>query len=267
MRFAIFANPQSAEALLNADKLQQMLSDHGQMVCPAAESENADVIATFGGDGTVLRAVKRFGELHKPFWAINCGHLGYLSDCLPKQMEAGLHTILNGKERLEYRCLIGGTISVSRKLTALNEIIFHRGGCAHGLQVQVRVNGSLVLRYRGDGLIVCTPSGSTAYNLSAGGPLLMPEMDLVSLTPICGQAFSAVPIVVSAHDTIEVAWYMSGGSQTEERPYLMADGLEKITLENNGSAVFSGPAKRIALIKTHETNFCDRLQARMHWND
>ena len=160
--------------------------------------------------------------------------------------------------------MVGGMLQRSRRLAALNELIFHRGECAHGLYVEVRVNGSLAMRYRGDGLVVCTPSGSTAYNLSAGGPLLMPEMDMLCLTPICAQALSAAPMVVSARDEIGIAWRMNDCEGAS--PCVTADAMEKLALDPEGEAVLTAMPDRVSLVRTQSESFCERLQKRMRWN-
>ena len=153
-----------------------------------------------------------------------------------------------------------------QRVAALNEFLFHRGACVHTLQISVEVNGSLALRFRGDGLIVCTPSGSTAYNLSAGGPVLMPEMELLTLTPICAQSLSAVPIVVSSHDRVDISWRMGSREGMDGWPDLTADGQEKLLLPLEGSMTISEPMPPIILLRTQDGDFYGRLQHRMHWN-
>lgn len=264
VRFLFFINSQSREAEAVRDSLAEELVRRGQTLCGEDMAEQADVIVVLGGDGTVLRAVHRWQALHKPFWAVNCGHLGYLSDCGPEQAAEGIRRILEGEYRLEERCVLDGTLQGTHRMRALNELIFHRGECAHGLYIEARVNGSLAMRYRGDGLVVCTPSGSTAYNLSAGGPLLMPEMDLLCLTPICAQALSAAPIVASARDEICISWRMNDCEGAH--PCVTADALEKMTLENAGEAVLHAMSERVSLLRTQCGHFCERLQQRMRWN-
>ena len=261
MRFWLYANPISSEACLLGDRLSHILA--AQL---AETPQEADMIVILGGDGTMLRAVRIPGTEGKPFWGINCGHLGYLTDCDKEKAPQVLESILQGAFRLEYRVRIGGTLSDGQPLSALNELLLHRGVCVHTLLIQVHVNGNLALRYRGDGLIVCTPSGSTAYNLSAGGPVLLPEMDALVLTPICPQALSAVPLVVSAHDTVRVSWQMNQREGEGMQPDLTADGIEKYLLPGQGALEIGGPVQRVALVRTQDACFYQRLQHRMHWD-
>lgn len=261
MRFWLYPNPQSAEARSLAEMLSRQLRDQA-----APSPEEADIIAVLGGDGTLLRAVHSLHALNKPFWVVNCGHLGYLSDCEKEEAIQALEKILRSEFHLEYRTQLGGVLPEDRRVTALNELLLHRGSCVHTLQIRVLVNGSLALKYRGDGLILCTASGSTAYNLSAGGPVLMPEMELTALTPICPQALSAVPIVVSAHDRVEVSWRMAFREEQNEWPDLTVDGLDKCLLPLEGTLRIGDPMPRVALVRTQDAQFYGRLQHRMHWN-
>lgn len=261
MQFWLYPNPTSNEARELADHLAGRLGER-----LAKSPQSADVVIVLGGDGTVLRAVRALNTVSKPLWAVNCGHLGYLTDCGREDADQGLEQILRGDYRLEYRTQIGGILMRGKKVTALNELLFHRGACMHTLQITVQVNGSLALRYRGDGLIICTPSGSTAYNLSAGGPVLMPEMELLTLTPICAQTLSAAPIVVSAHDRVSVSWRMAYHEGSEEWPDLTADGQEKNLLPLEGSLEIGEPMPRVALVRTRDADFYGRLQRRMHWS-
>ncbi|MBQ9197676.1 MAG: NAD(+)/NADH kinase [Clostridia bacterium] len=260
MQFWIHPNPTSAEAGALAEALRERLGEQA-----AERPEDANIIAVLGGDGTLLRAVRMLNAVNKPYWLVNCGHLGYLSDCEKNDAFPALEKILQSEFQLEYRAQIGGMLENGRRISALNELLFHRGACVHTLQISVEVNGSLALRYRGDGLIVCTPSGSTAYNLSAGGPVLMPEMELLTLTPICAQSLSAVPIVVSSHDRITISWRMGSRENQDEWPDLTADGQEKLLLPLEGSLTI-GELPPVVLVRTQDADFYGRLQYRMHWN-
>ena len=266
MRFLLYPNPASSEARALSAALAQRLLTEGQQVCAADQPDQADIAVVLGGDGTVLRAIRALQPANKPIWAINCGHLGYLTDCQKENAMQSLDKILQSEFHLENRIRLGGTLMNGRQVMALNELLFHRGACVHALEIEVLVNGSRALKFRGDGLILCTPSGSTAYNLSAGGPVLMPEMELMAMTPICAQALSAVPIVVSSHDRIRVNWQMPNRDGREERADLTADGQEKYLLPDMGSIELDGEMPPVALVRTIENDFYSRLQHRMHWN-
>lgn len=266
MRFLMYPNKASEAAQVLEKRLLVQLHEYGASVCNPVSSQETDIVAVLGGDGTLLRAVRALQGLAKPFWVVNCGHLGYLSDCEKEEAPGALRKILQGDYRLEKRTQLCGMIESIPKLSALNEIIFHRGACTHALRFEISVNGTTAMKYRGDGLIISTASGSTAYNLSAGGPVLMPEMELLALTPICPQTLSAAPLVISARDTVEVKWAMPAYEGIDEKPYLTADGEEKVRLALTGTAKFSAGEQRIALVRTREAEFYSRLLQRMNWN-
>ena len=266
MRFLMYPNKASEAAHALEKRLLEQLQECGASVCDPASPWEADLVAVLGGDGTLLRAVRALHGLAKPFWVVNCGHLGYLSDCEKEDAPIALRKILEGDFRLEERTQLCGTIEGVPELSALNEIIFHRGACTHALRFEISVNGTTAMKYRGDGLIISTASGSTAYNLSAGGPVLMPEMDLLAVTPVCPQTLSAAPLVISARDIVEVKWAMPAYEGIDEKPYLTADGEEKVRLALTGMARFSAGEQRVALVRTREAEFYSRLLQRMNWN-
>ena len=266
MRFLMYPNPASAEASSLSAALTQQLLQKGQQVCAADQPELADMAVVMGGDGTVLRAIRILRPVTKPIWSINCGHLGYLTDCPKEQALGALTKILKNEFHLEHRFQLSGKLMNGTKVSALNEILFHRGACMHALSIEVLVNGTLALKYRGDGLLLCTPSGSTAYNLSAGGPVLMPQLELIALTPICAQSLSATPIVVSAHDVVQVKWRINADDKQEDLPNLVTDGLERYLLPWVGSLELNSNMPPIQLVRTQENDFYNRLQHRMHWN-
>ena len=266
VHFLIYSNPASSEARCFSGILEQMLQRKGQQIAARELPETADVIAVLGGDGTVLRAVRAFQRYGKPIWAVNCGHLGYLTDCSREEAGQALDRIIKSDYTLEYRTRLKGEIKEGNRITAMNELLLHRGACVHALSIEVLVNGSTALKYRGDGLIICTPSGSTAYNLSAGGPVLMPEMKMMALTPICPQSVTAVPIVISSRDTVRISWYVSGCEDSREKPDLTADGQEQLLLPLEGSLSVKELKPQLAFIRTRKGDFYGRLQQRMHWN-
>ena len=266
MRFLMYSNPASPEAAALSEQLRQRLIQQGQQLCAMEAAEQADMAIVLGGDGTVLRAVRALRPASKPIWAVNCGHLGYLTDCPREQAFSALDRILAGEYHMERRIQLGGSLLDGARVYALNEFLLHRSACSHVLQVEVLVNGCLALRFRGDGLILCTPSGSTAYNLSAGGPVLMPEMELIAMTPICAQSLSVAPIVISARDRVRVSWHMQGEERQLEHPDLTADGQEKYRLPMDGALELNGDISPVALVRTQSNDFYGRLQHRMHWN-
>lgn len=169
----------------------------------------ADLFIVLGGDGTVLATARAIGERPVPILGINLGHLGFLADVAPSDVDGVLEQVLGGhcsvveRSRLDVRTCEGER-EVDRDL-ALNDAVFSKGpGLARLIDIETRVNGRWVGTYRADGLIVSTPTGSTAYNLAAGGPILDPQVAGLILTPICPHTLSLRPLVLDDASSIEV---------------------------------------------------------------
>lgn len=262
MKFLLYPNRSNPAALTLCERAGHFLRQNGHTVLLAAGAEGADMLLVFGGDGTLLRAVH---ELHAacPVWCVNCGHLGYLTDCELAQAEAVLPRLLAGDYHLEKRMLMRGALNDQPEFTALNEMVLHRGAYQHALYLHLYVNDQLAMRLHGDGLIVSTPTGSTAYNLSAGGPVLMPEARLLAVTPICAHAPSGVPMVVSAQDTVRVQWLPAYDAEEPDMPYLVVDGLRREPLRPRDSVTLRCGTQSVLLVRTGDEAFCQRLQGKL----
>ena len=156
-----------------------------------------------------------------------------------------------------------GALNDQPEFTALNEMVLHRGAYQHALYLYLYVNDQLAMRLHGDGLIVSTPTGSTAYNLSAGGPVLMPEARLLAVTPICAHAPSGVPMVVSAQDTVRVQWLPAYDAEEPDMPYLVVDGLRREPLRPRDSVTLRCGTQSVLLVRTGDETFCQRLQGKL----
>ena len=263
MTFYVYANPTSSEAQACAEELKRLLARSGCAV--TEEAGGADILAAVGGDGTVLHAVRDFGSTHVPIWAINGGHLGYLTETEPADMEADLGRITAGQYRLENRLTMRGGIGpdgTQHAFFALNEAVIHRGGCLHSLHLLVEIDGRPVLRFAGDGVLVGTPTGSTAYNLSAGGPILMPEADHLVITPICAHSALSAPIVVPGSS--DIAILLDAMPEEEGRqPQLVVDGSESTALRAGDVIRCRAGEQGVRFIRLKENSFYLRLQQRL----
>ena len=265
MKFLLYSNPTNPSASALSGQIKQYLRESGHTVLQSAAEGSADMLLVFGGDGTLLRAVHEM-QISCPVWCVNCGHLGYLTDCEPDAALALLPRLLAGDYRLEMRMMMQcalHTAAGTQALSALNEIVLHRGACQHALHLHLYINDQLAMRLHADGLIISTPTGSTAYNLSAGGPVLMPESRLLAVTPICAHAPAGAPMVVSAQNTVRVSWQPVYTPAEAELPCLVADGHQKITLHPGDSMVMRCGEQAIALIRTGNESFCHRLQGKL----
>lgn len=165
----------------------------------------ADATIVLGGDGTMLSAARHVAKAGTPIFGINLGNVGYLTDVEFVQAEDALNRLLSGNYRVEKRMMLEARISSSESpLLALNDITVHRGQNPRLVHCHINLNGEYMDDFRADGVVIATPTGSTAYSLSAGGPLLKPDAQMIAITPICPHSLSGRPAVVSHEDIITI---------------------------------------------------------------
>ena len=218
-------------------------------------NEKADFALVLGGDGTLLRACKKLYKYDIPMLGINYGHLGYLTECNPDMAIASIDKIVNGEYALESRMMLSGEVERNGEnvysFVALNEASFYRSTLLKAFTAELYINDMLTQTVVGDGLIVATPTGSTSYNLSAGGPVLTPSANNIVLTPISPKYFPRSSIVANGEDKIEVKIIIDSVVKTGN-PALQIDGDNAFEL-NDGDIVKirrnDGYAKIIKLTK------------------
>ncbi len=216
-----------------------------------------DFIVALGGDGTLISVARRAYKFDKPVLGINAGNLGFLTDINPENVEEFLDNFLKGNYRIDERMVIEIEYKNST-LYAFNDVVVSKDVISSMINIQVDTNESFLNTYRGDGLIISTPTGSTAYNLSAGGPVVYPLTESFILTPICPHSLTQRPLVLPSDFILEI-------SVKEYIAKLILDGQEihslndKITLKK---------AKRSAkLIHRSERNYFDVLREKLHWGE
>ncbi len=179
-----------------------------QVLDHAGFGAQCDLAIVVGGDGTLLAAARAMANQGVPLVGINLGRLGFLVDVSPEEIEGALDRILDGEYEEEERCLLTATTTDARRTSAsflaLNDVVIHKWNTARMIELETTVDGILVNVQRSDGLIIATPTGSTAYALSGGGPLLHPALDALVLVPICPHTLSNRPLVISGQSRIEV---------------------------------------------------------------
>ncbi len=167
-----------------------------------------DLVLVLGGDGSILRAVSKMKDFETVFFGINIGHLGFLSEVPPQEMKKALDAILAGRYTLDKRMMLDISLHRNGKkikqFHALNELAISQGPVRRLMELNTKVGGRKLANFRSDGLLVSTPTGSTAYNLSAGGPIVHPCIDAMILTPICPHSFSQKPILLPAEKRVEI---------------------------------------------------------------
>jgi len=223
---------------------------------------DVDFVVVLGGDGTMLRAAKFSADCSVPLLGINLGNVGYLTDVEKSQAKNAISKVLAGNYQIQERMMLSTKVADLQHF-ALNDIVVHRGAGARMIECAVKVDGEHVDNFRADGLIIATPTGSTAYNFAAGGPVLKPDAQMVIITPICPQAPIARPVVVSVDDCIEI--YVSHGPQATisfdgaimdlgEIAEATSDGFSIIVRTNDFFA---------KIIKTNSLGFYEILRMKM----
>jgi NAD+ kinase len=186
----------------------QVAPDGAELVPERELASRVDLCVVLGGDGTMLRASRLVADAGLPVLGINLGQLGFLTGFAPQQAEDALARAIAGALPTEQRSRIAVTFrrqgAEPQVLTALNDAVLHQGAMARLVELNAYVDGDFVSAYRADGLIVATPTGSTAYNMAAGGPILVPGQAAMTLTPICAHSLTNRPLVVPATATIRI---------------------------------------------------------------
>ena len=222
-----------------------------------------DLVIVLGGDGTLLSAARNLAP-GVPILGVNLGTLGFLTEVGRGGLYPALVQVLAGKFETEERFLLdvelrranGGVVS----FRVLNDAVVTKGALARIIELTLKVDGHLIARYRSDGVIISTPTGSTAYNLSAGGPIVYPLLPVVVLTPICPHTLSLRPIVVPDSGSIEVTL-----ETQREEVYLTCDGQEGTSLGHRDTVCVTRSQATVRLVKVDTPSFYDNLRAKLRW--
>ncbi len=229
--------------------------------------ERCDLAITVGGDGTLLNAARNLIESNVPLLGINLGRLGFLVDISPDEMAERINEILNGKYEEEQRMLLTTVIDhhegPASQSDAFNDVVVHKWEVARMIETETYINGRFLNSMRSDGLIISTPTGSTAYALSAGGPILEPDMDAMIIVPICPHTMSYRPIVVDGDSEIEIL--------VKEYPHSHAqvtcDGQINLGVISGDRIRISKKNKFVRLIHPCKHNHYEILRRKLHWGE
>ena len=226
-----------------------------------------DLLVTLGGDGTLLRGARMVAPHGVPVLGVNLGHLGFLTSLAPADLESGLEVVMAGQAVLDERIVLevhaespDGTIRAST--LAFNDAVLHRGGAARMIRLAVYAHGEEVGTYSADGIILATPTGSTAYSLSAGGPIVAPVVDCIIATPISPHTLAVRPLILSAAEkiTLEVL------SPTEEL-ILTVDGQESASLSPGDRLAVERAPLPLRLVRFPGQTFFSTLRRKLRWGD
>ena len=233
---------------------------------PADIPLDVDCMIVLGGDGTVLQAARETKKLHIPIIGVNLGTLGYMTEIEPANLEESLDRLIAGEYVQEDRMMLNGKVFFADGRNgegwALNDIVISRSGSLQIIKFNIYVNGQFLNHYNADGMIVTTPTGSTGYNLSAGGPLIEPGAKLITLTPICPHTLNQRSIILSPEDVIEVEIpdIRDGQSQTVEVNF---DGSHVIPLGTGDRIRIVRSEKVTEFIQLNQVSFLEVLHKKM----
>ena len=220
-----------------------------------------NLLIVFGGDGTLLRAARKYFEYNIPILGINMGTVGFLTDVKTKDFESIIKDVIDGNCEIEERHLVKADFA-KKTAYGLNEIVIHSGGYTQLMRYRLLVNDKVVYEQRSDGLIIATPTGSTAYALSAGGPIIHPSLDVWTILPMLPQSISARPFVISSNDRVTVNLISGPMNQAK----ICADGQEDENASYNENIVISKMDHKLRLVHPLNNNFFEACREKLGWS-
>ncbi|MBQ6175480.1 MAG: NAD(+)/NADH kinase [Clostridia bacterium] len=251
----------SERAAEAARRAGEILRQAGAEVIAAetvSAADRPDALVALGGDGTMLRAAQTAAAVDLPLLGINLGTMGFLAEVEADGLQEALHRLLAGDFTEEKRGLLAVTVGKERYL-AMNDAVLSRGGYARLISVRAQVDGSWAGEYRADGLIVATPTGSTGYSLSAGGPIIAPGVDCMLITPICPHSLQHRPQVVSGEARVELTIL----AEEQVEALLQIDGQSRCTLRAGDRVQIARAAESVRLIRMRGQGFFDLVHQKL----
>ena len=234
-------------------------------LCIAEFLKAIDLVIVVGGDGSILSACRKIAASDVPLLGINLGRLGFLTDITPDEIEDRVALVLAGEFKQTQRFMLNTSISRNGEEigsgTALNDVVLHPGMSVRMMEFELYVDGEFVYSQRSDGLIVATPTGSTAYALSAGGPLICPELDAMVCVPLNPHTLSSRPIVLHGDSKIEIRV----NSKNELHPSVTCDGQDDLITEPGDTIRIKKHQHAISLIHPKDNNFYKVSRSKLGW--
>ena len=220
-----------------------------------------DLLIVFGGDGTLLGSARNILEYETPILGINLGAVGFLTDVNIDNFESIIQDILQGNYDIEERSLVSANF-LDKTLFGLNEIVIHSGSYAQLMRYQLSVDGKPVYEQRSDGLIIASPTGSTAYALSAGGPIIHPGLDVWSIIPMMPQSLSSRPFIISSDQKIEIK--LLSGPLNDAK--ICADGQDDISAKYDTVVYIEKMSKTLKLVHPKNNDFFEACREKLGWS-
>jgi len=226
----------------------------------------SDLLVVLGGDGTLLAAAREAAPHGIPILPINLGSLGFLTSFTLEELYPALEECLSGKAETSERVMLTASLwrhgQIVESKNVLNEAVINKGALARMIEVELFIDSEFVCRYRADGLIIATPTGSTAYSLSAGGPIVHPAVESLIVTPICPHTLTDRPVVIGDNCSIEMR--LRGQA---ESVYLTLDGQKGIVMESEDCVAIARAQDRLRLIQPHRKSYYEILRSKLKWGE
>ena len=276
MKISLIVNKSKARAVEVAESVVKELSPLGAELlscedCPIAGTEvtataeeairDCDIAVTVGGDGTIIHNAKYAACYDKPLLGINLGRVGFVANIEPDETRE-LKKLVTGDYQIKKRMLLDITVEqggVKRNFTAVNEAVLQRDIRSNIVEMSVSLNGERIISYRADGMLFSTPTGSTAYSFSAGGPVIEPDMRCILLTPVCPQALSSRQVVFGENAALTAKVY----PKSDHSCYMTVDGQYHIPICSDDSVTVRKSPKELQLIMIKEKNFYTLLNEKL----
>ena len=223
--------------------------------------KKVDIVVVFGGDGTLLNAARKYLNYDIPILGINMGNVGFLTDISTDNFEKTIKEVLDGKCKIEERNLVSAKFG-NNHLYGLNEVVIHSGAYAQLMRYRLNVNDKVVYEQRSDGLIIATPTGSTAYALSAGGPIIHPSLDVWTILPMLPQSLSSRPFVISTDEKVEMDLF----DGPNENAKICVDGQDDIDIPYGEKILISKMEKTLKLVHPNDNDFFEACREKLGWS-
>ena len=259
---SVVYNEDVAESLPVAKHTRSVLAANGleSKIAPSSHYDpQASLVITIGGDGTLLKASRFYAPKEVPVLGINLGRLGFLAQANTDEIEASVKKLINNEYRIESRMMLS---AFSDRVLALNDIVIKGDTFSRTSKLFLYINGKVVCDYLAAGIIISTPTGSTAYTLSAGGPVLVPGLDAMVIVPICAHTLTARPLVIPANEEIKIT-----SCNTCSKLKMSADGQDTIDISSDDCVVIkkSATEAKLVILEKENNGFYAVLREKLQW--
>jgi len=246
---------------LYIDDSSNYKNDQAEYLSHKEFSKTIDLMIVFGGDGTLLNSARQYLEYEIPILGVNMGNVGFLTDLKVENFHTSMQEILNGNYKIEERNLVSAKFN-NNHLYGLNEVVIHSGAYAQLMRYRLNVNDKVVYEQRSDGLIIATPTGSTAYSLSAGGPIIHPSLDVWTIIPMLPQSISSRPFIISSNEKVEMEIF-DGPSENAK---ICVDGQDDIDVPYGLNIAISKTEKTLKLVHPKDNDFFEACREKLGWS-